>query len=172
MAIYTKTGDDGYTSLASGTRVKKDDERVEIYGTIDELNSFVGLLYSFIEKEELLEIQRILFYIGGYYASENTLSPFINEEIIEHLESHIIKLENSLPLLRSFILPGGSKEASICHICRTVCRRAERRMVSYKFSTESSEPNLNCIFINRLSDYFFLLARKINNDKGVEDLVL
>lgn len=171
MAIYTKTGDNGYTSLASGTRVKKDDERVEIYGTIDELNSFIGLLYSLTKYDELIEIQKTLFSIGGYYANENAVIPYVKEEDIEHIEFCIDCLEKSLPVLQSFILPGGVAEASISHICRTICRRAERRMVPFKQLADSSEVNLNVVYMNRLSDYFFLLARRINKDKGIEEIV-
>ena len=118
-----------------------------------------------------MKFKRPCFQIGGYYANENAETPYVKEEDIEHIEFCIDCLEKSLPVLQSFNLPGGVAEASISHICRTICRRAERRMVPCKQLADSSEVNLNVVYMNRLSDYFFLLARRINKDKGIEEIV-
>ena len=128
-------------------------------------------MYSLTKYDELIEIQKTLFSIGGYYANENAVIPYVKEVDIKHIEFSIDSLEKSLPVLRSFILPGGVTEASISHICRTICRRAERRMISFKRPSGSSQVNLNIVYMNRLSDFFFLLARRINEDKGIEEIV-
>lgn len=162
--IYTQTGDEGMTSLVGGERVKKTHLRLDAYGTIDELNSFIGLLIEEIQEEHdlqiLHDIQYLLFSVGSYLATgENKLSfCTIHEDDILILEKEIDAIDETLPKLNHFILPGGCKSAALSHICRTVCRRAERNI--YKIM-ESDEIDKNVLkFVNRLSDYFFILARK------------
>lgn len=172
MKIYTKTGDKGTTSLVGGKRVEKDDSRVEAYGTIDELQSFVGMLASATDEVQLEEIQRVLFKIGGYLAYEDATSAGVTDEMIAQLEQKIDRLSEELPPLRTFIIPGGTMAASICHVCRTVCRRAERRMTTLRRTIDVELDNNAFIYINRLSDYFFLLARNLNMVAGKEDVTL
>ncbi len=164
--IYTQTGDGGMTSLVGGERVSKTHFRLEAYGTVDELNSFIGLLIEEIQEENdlqiLREIQYILFSVGSYLAtgeSKFSSTPCcIKEENILLLEKEIDKTDEMLPKLNHFILPGGCKSAALSHICRTICRRAERNI--YKI-TEFAHVEKDILrFINRLSDYFFILARK------------
>ena len=169
--IYTRTGDAGTTSLVGGIRVSKTDDRLEAYGTIDELNSFVGVLVSLIEDEEekllLQYVQHKLFSVGAYLATDqsqvqqHSLS-LILEEDITRLEEAIDRIDVALPKLKSFVIPGGCLSASVCHVCRTVCRRAERRMLSLEEQGICKiHENYKC-FINRLSDYLFVLSRKLN----------
>lgn len=175
MKIYTKTGDKGQTGLIGGTRVSKDNARLEAYGTVDELNSQIGLLCTFtIENLSLdfLEImQHNLFVIGSYLATDqektSASSFLISEEKILQVEHEIDRLNEQLPELTSFILPGGSIAAANAHICRTISRRAERKIV-----TLSKEHNVDIQiikYINRLSDYLFTLARYINNREGIAE---
>ncbi len=168
MKIYTKTGDDGSTSLFGGTRVQKNNIRINAYGTIDELNSVIGLALSHKISEEvkfeLQEIQNTLFQIGSELASpENVKSDLIkktSKEEINYLESLIDKFDENLPPLKNFILPGGIESASYLHFARTVCRRAERIIVELK---ELELININTlIYLNRLSDLLFVLARYEN----------
>lgn len=166
MKIYTKTGDKGMTSLALGGRVRKTDKRLEAYGTADELNSFVGLLRAGVRSEsaawcvkvdEQLEwIQNRLFDIGAVLAgAEMDLS----ESIVYQLEEWIDTMQLALPELREFILPGGSELVARCHVCRTVTRRLERAIIScYENCEDGCESCVMC-FVNRLSDYCFVLAR-------------
>lgn len=172
MKIYTKTGDNGMTSLVGGKRVEKDDARVEAYGRIDELQSFVGMLASATDEMQLEDIQRVLFKIGGYLAYEDATSAGVTDEMIAQLEQQIDRLSEELPPLRTFIIPGGAMAASICHVCRTVCRRAERRMTTLRRTIDIELDDNAFIYINRLSDYFFLLARKLNMVAGKEDVTL
>ena len=172
MKIYTKTGDKGMTSLVGGKRVEKDDARVQAYGTLDELQSFVGMLASATDEVQLEDVQRILFKIGGYLASEDATSAGVSDETIARLEQWIDRLSEELPPLRTFIIPGGTMAASICHVCRTVCRRAERRMITLRRTVDMGLDDNAFIYINRLSDYFFLLARKLNMVAGKEDVTL
>ena len=172
MKIYTKTGDKGMTSLVGGKRVEKDDARVEIYGTIDELQSFVGMLGTGTDEVQLEDVQRILFKIGGYLASEDATSAGVPDETIAQLEQWIDRLSEELSPLRTFIIPGGTMAASICHVCRTVCRRAERRMITLRRTVDVGLDDNAFIYINRFSDYFFLLARKLNKVAGKEDVTL
>lgn len=172
MKIYTKTGDKGMTSLVGGKRVEKDDARVEAYGTLDELQSFVGMLASATDEVQLEDIQRVLFKIGGYLAYEDATSAGVTDEMIAQLEQKIDRLSEELPPLRTFIIPGGTIAASICHVCRTVCRRAERRMTTLRRTIDVELDDNAFIYINRLSDYFFLLARKLNMVAGKEDVTL
>lgn len=170
--IYTKTGDKGTTSLVGGVRVSKADIRLDAYGTIDELNSFIGLLISVMkdaEHEELLRfVQHKLFSLASYLATdlEKTTFPIeshISVENVQRLEQAIDEINASLPSLAGFILPGGSYPASVCHVCRTVCRRAERRIQALEESLSYElEEQAKC-FVNRLSDYLFVLSRRLNN---------
>lgn len=174
-AIYTRTGDKGTTSLVGGTRVAKAHVRLNAYGTIDELNSFVGSLICQIEDKNDLKIlayiQHKLFTVGSYLATETeAISPkaasIIEDKDIALLESEMDKMDSELPSLRQFVLPGGSESAARAHICRTVCRRAERCIHFVKEEYPVDDKILT--FVNRLSDYFFLLARKECNKKGTE----
>ena len=172
--IYTKTGDKGTTSLVGGTRVSKTHVRLNAYGTVDELNSFVGFLRCSAgddSKDMLAYIQHRLFTIGSYLATETEAMPpkaasIISEKDISMLEDEMDKIDNQLPKINRFILPGGSESASRAHICRTVCRRAERCIYGVK-EFFPVDDNI-VIYVNRLSDYFFLLARKENNKSGSE----
>ncbi|MBK5719703.1 cob(I)yrinic acid a,c-diamide adenosyltransferase [Dysgonomonas sp. Marseille-P4677] len=173
--IYTKTGDKGMTSLVGGKRVEKAHVRLEAYGTTDELNSFVGFLIEKIEEKHDLEIlsyiQHKLFTVGSYLATETeAISPkaasIITDKDILLLESEMDRMDSALPALRQFVLPGGSESAARAHICRTVCRRAERCIYRVKECFPVDDQIL--MFVNRLSDYFFLLARKESNKKGQE----
>ena len=178
MQIYTRTGDDGTTGLIGGSRIKKYDLRLEAYGTIDELNSYVGLIRSLQHDEHadeiLNKIQRKLFVIGAHLASDDS-TILIKKQLpwgdadIELLEHEMDQMFTVLPRLNNFILPGGCQATSVCHIARTVCRRAERRIVEL---AEKSEVDSKLIkYINRLSDYLFVLSRKISFDqKAAETL--
>jgi cob(I)alamin adenosyltransferase len=167
MNIYTKTGDKGTTGLIGGTRVDKYDLRLEAYGTLDELNAFVGLLLSEelepIDREYNQTIQHRLFTICSFLATDQEkvsvkfADPII-ESILEEMEHEIDRITQTLPKIERFILPGGSKTASLCHVCRVVCRRAERRTVEVA-SHFAVHPNI-IRYLNRLSDYYFTLARK------------
>lgn len=173
MKIYTKTGDKGMTALYSGKRVQKDNIRIEAYGTIDELMSFMGVLASSTKDNiQLEDIERTLYEIGCYLANEEATSSGITDDNIAQLEQRIDQLDASLPPLHNFIIPGGTTAASMCHVCRTICRRAERRMITLRNSLEDKMDDNSFIYINRLSDYFFLLARKLNHNAGVQDVIL
>ena len=167
--IYTGTGDKGKTSLVGGLRVKKNDDRIEAYGTIDELNSFIGLLISegLNEKDALLlmYVQNKLFTVGSYLATDSSFTEFreaslLDAESITKLENRIDEIDELLPKVKSFILPGGSKTASLAHVCRTICRRAERLIIKTSENIEIDDNILK--FINRLSDYLFILSRYCN----------
>ena len=176
--IYTKTGDKGMTSLVGGIRVSKTHERLEAYGTIDELNSHIGLLMSLTDdsklKEWLTEVQCNLFTVGSYLATDTTQTELrqqsvVTTEMVEAMEKAIDETDASLPPLRLFVLPAGTQAASQCHVCRTVCRRAERRILALAANTEVDE---NVIaYVNRLSDYLFVLARKLNVDAGQDEII-
>lgn len=163
--IYTKKGDKGETSLLGGTRVSKNHPRIETYGTVDELNSYVGLIHSLTgnnhTKEILLTIQERLFVAESILASENkevlTRIPKIVAEDIELLEKEIDDMNTHLPELKNFILPCGHYMASLCHIARCICRRAER--ISIELLTKYPFDDIIIKYLNRLSDYFFVLAR-------------
>jgi len=175
MKIYTKTGDKGFTSLIGGTRVPKYHLRIESYGTVDELNSYVGLIrdqdISAHDKDLLKEVQDRLFTIGSSLASDPEKSkmiiPDLHETDIELLEKEMDSMNEQLPELRHFILPGGNNAISYCHIARCVCRRAERLTVH--LSEESTVDEKVKIYLNRLSDYLFVLARKIGNEHKVAE---
>lgn len=175
MKIYTKTGDKGQTSLIGGTRVPKYHLRIETYGTTDELNSYIGLIKDQEIKESykniLKEIQDRLFTIGSSLASDPEKSkmklPDLKEADILLLEQEIDKMNEIVPPLRSFILPGGHTTVSFCHIARCVCRRAERLTVHLS-ENEFVEP-LVIKYLNRLSDYLFVLARALAHEFNVEE---
>lgn len=173
--IYTKTGDKGKTSLVGGTRVDKNHIRLDAYGTIDELNSFVGWLICEVKDEDsksfLSYIQHKLFTVGSHLATETEeIAPreasIIREADIERIEKEIDRVDSQLSKIKRFILPGGSESGSRAHICRTITRRAERNVyhVAEKFPIEENI----LIFLNRLSDYFFVLARYESNRTGKE----
>jgi len=167
MKIYTKTGDQGITSLIGGTRVPKHHLRIETYGTVDELNSVTGMVRDLIKDEHILsilkEIQDRLFTIGSILASDPEKSrmkiPDLHESDVTLLEKEMDKMNEVLPELKSFILPGGHVHASWCHLARCVCRRCER-LVSH-LSEEHEVNKLVLVYLNRLSDYFFMLARMV-----------
>ena len=177
MKIYTKTGDKGKTSLFGGTRVPKYNLRIEAYGTIDELNSFIGLIRDQkIDKKSfdvLIKIQNELFTLGSMLATpenkkllkngqERLNIPKVTEKDIEFLENEMDQMNEHLPSMTNFILPGGNTTVSYCHIARTICRRAERITVNL---SEEEVIDLICIsYLNRLSDYLFVLARKLTKD--------
>jgi len=175
MKIYTKTGDKGLTSLIGGIRVVKHHIRIESYGTVDELNSYIGLICDqdipVHDKEILKQIQDRLFIIGSSLASDPEKSRMIIPDLhladIELLEKEMDNMNETLPELRHFILPGGSSTISYCHIARCVCRRAER--ITVHLAEESSVDEKVTIYLNRLSDYLFTLARKIGHDNGVPE---
>ena len=176
MKIYTKTGDTGETALFGGKRVKKYHPRIEAYGTVDELNSFIGLIRDQINEEHLrqvlLKVQERLFTVGAALAADpeksNLKKPDLRVEDIQLLETEIDEMEKGLPELKNFILPGGHPAISACHIARCVCRRAERLAV--QLSEQEFVADLIIIYLNRLSDYLFVCARKVGNDLGVEEI--
>jgi cob(I)alamin adenosyltransferase len=175
MKIYTKTGDKGLTSLIGGTRVAKHHIRIESYGTVDELNSFIGLIgdqdIDAHSKGILKQVQDRLFTIGASLAADPEKSKMVIPDLhmndIELLEKEMDLMNNELPELRHFILPGGSSPVSYCHIARCVCRRAER--VTVHLAEESTVDEKVIIYLNRLSDYLFTLARKIANDSKIPE---
>ncbi|QEM04573.1 cob(I)yrinic acid a,c-diamide adenosyltransferase [Mucilaginibacter rubeus] len=175
MKIYTKTGDKGFTSLIGGTRVPKHHIRIESYGTVDELNSYIGLIgdqdIDAHDKEVLKQIQDRLFTIGSSLAADPERSrmviPDLNMSDVEMLEAEMDTMNESLPALRHFILPGGSNVISFCHIARCVCRRAER--ITVQLAEESTVDEKVNIYLNRLSDYLFTLARKIANANKIAE---
>ena len=176
MKIYTKTGDQGTTSLFGGKRVLKSDLRIDTYGTIDELNSFIGLLrdqdVNKNRKDTLIEIQDRLFTIGSLLATEpgNTKvkTPALSEEDVQYLERQIDAMENDLPPMKNFVLPGGNQSVSFCHVARTVCRRAERLVIALNEVDKVDE--LVIKYLNRLSDYLFVLARKMTQELKAEEV--
>ena len=166
MKIYTRTGDHGETSLFGGKRVAKNDARIEAYGTVDELSSFLGAIAGF---EEIAAIQSDLFEIGAHLASPGTSRfPGVGQTRIEALERSIDAMERELAPLTSFILPGGSSAAAQIHIARTVCRRAERRVVALEDETAATRSTI--AYLNRLSDWLFVAARFANHRAGVADV--
>ena len=178
MKIYTKTGDKGETSLFGGKRVQKSAQRLKAYGTVDELNSFIGLAIVEVNDEHvkniLIEIQHQLFALGADLATpddEKTkkLNVYrVEKSFYEFAESKIDELEKNLDELKSFILPGGTKSSSLLHVCRAVCRRAEREIVELQQLDIINENII--IYVNRLSDLFFVLARYENKVAGIPDI--
>jgi cob(I)alamin adenosyltransferase len=184
MKIYTKTGDKGKTSLFSGERVSKAASRVEAYGDVDELNSVLGALASSLSEanpevcQAVEQVQRELFCVGGKLATTPDSSAFedlpeLDEGATKRLETEIDRMEEVLPPLRGFILPGGHPSASWAHVARTVCRRAERHVVAMLEATEMGAEGerlaLMGTYLNRLSDYLFVLARYCNLLHGCTD---
>jgi len=177
MRVYTRTGDDGTTGLIGGTRVQKFDLRLEAYGTVDELNSWIGLIRSqeinSADFHVLIEVQNKLFVIGALLATDSSKVDNSGklpccEEDITFLENRIDHLLDNLPPLSNFLLPGGSNAVSYCHIARTVCRRAERR--AYQLSAETPVSIEVLKYLNRLSDYLYVLSRKVAVDGGIEEI--
>jgi cob(I)alamin adenosyltransferase len=175
MKIYTKTGDKGTTALFGGKRVSKADLRIETYGTIDELNSYVGLVRDQDVNQQragtLIEIQDRLFTIGSILATEpgNTKVkiPHLIDSDVVFLEKEIDAMDSQLPPMRFFVLPGGHRSVSVCHITRTVCRRAERLVIALN-ATEPVD-DLVVKYLNRLSDYLFMLSRMMTHELKVEE---
>ncbi|MCR5078291.1 MAG: cob(I)yrinic acid a,c-diamide adenosyltransferase [Prevotella sp.] len=178
MKIYTKNGDKGKTSLCGGHRVLKSDLRVEAYGTVDELSAHIGLLVSLLSAENkyedvhavipfLEQVQQILFTVGSSLASEEDVSLHLSSLVQEQgvLEDKIDFMTAQMPVQHSFILPGGTVFSAQCHVCRTVCRRAERCIVALCGQHDVSQDILS--YMNRLSDYFFILSRYVNFQAGV-----
>ncbi len=183
MKIYTKTGDKGTTALFGGTRVPKHHIRIESYGTIDELNSHIGLIrdqaIDLIHKKILMEIQDRLFTVGAILATDPekaTLKngkdrlniPKVSESDIKLLEDNMDNMNAALPPMTNFVLPGGHQTVSFCHLARTVCRRAER-LASHLNDMEPFQPE-TLMYINRLSDYLFVLARKLSHELQAEEI--
>lgn len=176
MKIYTKTGDQGQTSLLGGTRVLKSHDRIEVYGTVDELNSYIGLVrdqeVNASRREILKEIQDRLFTIGASLAADPDKTtkklPDLLEADVKLLEDAIDNMSASLPELRYFILPGGHQSVSFCHVARCVCRRAERLAISLR--QQSFVAELVIVYLNRLSDYLFVLCRKMTQELQAEEI--
>lgn len=178
MKIYTKTGDDGTTGLFGGKRVLKDDDRVDTYGEIDELNSVIGLALSFVlsndVKNDLKEIQNHLFNIGSFLAtpvedrSKLKFLKNISDEDVIKLEKRIDFYDEKLPELKNFILPGGTTSSGFLHVARTVCRRCERKIV--KFALKEDADKIYIKYLNRLSDFLFIAARYENYFAGVKEI--
>lgn len=176
MKVYTKTGDKGMTSLIGGTRVAKNNVRLDAYGGVDELNSHIGMIRSYPIAEEcvrqLVEIQNVLFVVGANLATDAGASDLnrklpCTDEDVAFLERAIDAMEEALPPLRYFVLPGGHPAVAACHIARTVCRRVERRVMDMNEQVPVDEVVLR--YINRLSDYLFVLGRKLASDLNVEE---
>lgn len=177
MKVYTRTGDSGSTSLASGKRVSKTCLRIESYGTIDELNSQVGLLLTYTteaaDRQCLISIQNCLFVVGAQLATDadapHSPSSHITADDVTNLEKSIDLAAEGLPKWRGFTLPGGCRAAAIAHVCRTICRRAERRILSLNETEEVDTQLLS--YVNRLSDYFYVLALRLNFLEGEEEIL-
>jgi len=175
MKIYSKKGDRGKTSLIGGKIVDKHNLSVDAYGTVDELNSFIGLLKDYVEdkkiKEVLHNIQLKLFSVGSILASggDNNFSEkvSIKKKDTEDIESYIDNINNQLPELKNFIIPGGHKISSYCHVCRSICRRAERRISELNNLYKINPYILS--YVNRLSDFFFVLSRHIKHSDNIEE---
>ncbi len=176
LKVYTKTGDKGKTSLLGGAKVDKHDNRIAAYGTVDELNAFIGLLRdSILEndqvKGQLLITQENLFTLGSILATDADFKGFelpnVTPQDVDQLEKWIDEFDQELPELKNFILPGGHKTVSLCHVCRTICRRAEREISALPKRKEWEEI---LPYVNRLSDYFFVLARKLARDVEAEEI--
>lgn len=169
--IYTRTGDDGTTGLGDGTRVSKDSLRVEAYGTVDELNSVIGLLLTHTLPEAihacLVGVQHRLFDLGGELCLPGHTA--IKQHHVNELEQVLDDLNANLSPLKDFILPGGSTAAAVCHVARTVCRRAERRIISLSKQEQISEVAIH--YLNRLSDLLFVIGRTLNAEADYSDVL-
>jgi cob(I)alamin adenosyltransferase len=176
MKIYTRKGDKGQTSLFGGTRLPKAHIRIEAYGTVDELNSQLGVVMGYIEDAELLiylqGIQSRLFDIGAILAADpskdNLFLPELKDDVIEEMEAAIDRMNEELPELKHFILPSGNVILAQCHVARTVCRRAERAVV--RLAEVESVPEIIIRYLNRLSDYLFVLARYLGKQFDVPEV--
>jgi cob(I)alamin adenosyltransferase len=176
LKIYTKTGDKGLTSLIGGTRLPKQHIRIEAYGTVDELNSHIGLLRDVVEnsekKELLVSIQDRLFTMGSHLAADpekNKMKlPDLFEEDIIVLEKAIDEMNEKLPEMKSFVLPGGHVHVSYCHIARCVCRRAERAVL--RLAENEKVEEIHYKYLNRLSDYLFMLCRWLSHELNAEEI--
>lgn len=177
MKIYTKKGDKGKTSLLGGTRLPKHHIRIEAYGSVDELNSFIGFLRDLPIKQHQIEnlicIQNLLFTIGSNLAADpkrNKFSlPALKDSNISDLEKWIDRMNEVLPEMKNFVLPGGNQAVSACHIARSVCRRAERNIVHLS-EIDFVEPMI-LKFMNRLSDYLFVLSRQISFENNIQEII-
>lgn len=182
--VYTKTGDQGETGLVSGNRTLKSDARIELYGELDELNSRIGLACSHLTSDShfreivnfLHHIQSAIFDLGSNLACEvenrsKYNLPQISDLFIQEIELEIDKLDADLQPLKNFILPGGTVSASCIHLCRTNARAVERRLVHYYKISKEELPTNSIIFLNRLSDYLFVLARHVNKINGVSEIM-
>ncbi len=177
MKVYTKTGDKGKTSLFGGKRVYKNDLQIESYGNVDELNSWIGVLRDSStdteEKEFIVKIQENLFTIGSYLATdplkkEKMKLPAVSEQWITDLENAMDQMDENLEPMQFFVLPGGHISVSNCHVARTVCRRAERSIVALQ--SEDEDLDFAKRYVNRLSDYLFVLSRKLTVDFGAKEI--
>ncbi len=170
--IYTRTGDQGTTRLANGEEISKDSDRVNAYGEIDELNSVIGVIIagklSQVVSDLLSDIQHHLFDVGGELASAGMIKEMVSEDMITGLENEIDNLNTDLPALEEFILPGGTSAAADLHLARTVCRRAERSIISLS-QTEKVAPEI-IKYVNRLSDLLFVMARFENHSNGNHEI--
>lgn len=169
--IYTRTGDDGTTGLGDGTRVNKDSLRVEAMGDVDELNAVIGIMLteplSDIIRSTLIRVQHDLFDLGGEICIPGHV--MVKAERVDALENVLDELNDALPPLKEFILPGGCRAAAYCHLARTVCRRAERELI--KLSHEEEVTKVSLQYLNRLSDLLFVMCRVINKDAGHADVL-
>lgn len=177
MKLYTKTGDKGSTGLIGGTRVSKSDVRLEAYGTVDELNAQIGVLISLEVADEhavfLQNMQNLLFTVGSNLATDTTKTDYktasvMKDEFITAVEKEIDRLDQALPLLQQFIIPGGTQQSAQCHVCRTIARRAERRII--EMNDLYPVDNKVIIYVNRLSDYFFILSRTLLKEKNMKEI--
>jgi len=179
MKIYTKTGDKGTTMLFGGGRVPKHHVRIESYGTVDELNSYLGLLHAqssdSLHRQWLEEIQNRLFTLGAILATDpskdKVKSPNLLESDVELLEQAIDKMNETLPPLTNFVLPGGHPTTAHCHIARCICRRAERRVTHLTEIEPDTVPAIVVRYLNRLSDFLFVLSRKISYDLAAPEII-
>jgi cob(I)alamin adenosyltransferase len=176
MKIYTRTGDDGSTGLFGGQRVSKTDRRIEAYGTVDELNAAIGLAAVLAEPDlraALEQLQGELFVIGAHLATppesrQAANLPTLDDSAVKRMEMQMDAIDELLPPLKNFILPGGNEEAARLHLARTICRRAERLIIP--LVDEKLVPPLHLIYLNRLSDWFFVIARRSNHAAGIADI--
>jgi cob(I)alamin adenosyltransferase len=180
--LYTRTGDEGKTGLVSGNRILKSDTRIDLYGEVDELNSRIGLACSQLSEKGHLEevkflhlLQSALFDLGSNMACEfeNRAKynlPQLTESLVKDMEASIDQMDSELGALKTFILPGGTVSSSMVHLARTSTRTVERKFVEYHTDTQEELPFLSLIFINRLSDYLFVLARYVNKKEGGEEI--
>lgn len=176
--VYTKTGDKGMTSLVGGVRVPTTHPRLEAYGTVDELNAQLGLLVTYVSDEAdrtfLLGVQHKLFSVGAILATDSehadSMRCVLTSIDVEEMERAIDEVDAGLPPLRAFVLPGGTRGGAVCHVCRTICRRAERRIL--EMADEGLEvDSIVLVYINRLSDYLFVFSRKLNNLDNCDEIL-